>query len=99
MTTLPGNAVGAGRAVTVGENEFAPPPTAFSVGDGALGDAGALELCDGAVVSAGFSLVPVLQALNAPIPTMAIAPVASANRRVNVDDMVIPLFFARTRLT
>ena len=88
--TLPGRAVGAGRALTVGENELAPPPTAFSVGEGALDDAP--ELCDGAVVWAGFSLVPVLQALSAPIPTMAAAPAARASWRVNVDDMLSPCF-------
>jgi hypothetical protein len=75
VTTLPGRAVGAGRAFTVGENELEPPPTAFSVGEGALDD-GAL---DGAVVSAGFSLVPVLQAVSAPIPTMARPPAARAS--------------------
>lgn len=85
VTTLPGSAVGAGRALAVGENELAPPPTAFSVGDGAL------ELFDGAVVSAGFSLV-VLQALSAPIPTMAAAPAISAICRVNFDAMSFPLF-------
>ena len=90
MTTLPGSAVGAGRAFTVGENELLPPgPTFFSVGDGALelGEAGALD-CVGAVVSAGFSFVSLLQALSAPIPTMATAPVASANCRVKDDRML-----------
>ena len=51
--TLPGSAVGAGRALTVGENEVAPRVTFFSVGCGAL--AGALELGEGDLVSAGFS--------------------------------------------
>jgi hypothetical protein len=76
--TLPGSAVGAGRALTVGENELFPPgPTAFSVGDGAfVGVAGALELGD--FVSVGFSLVSVLHAVSAPIPTSATAPAASA---------------------
>lgn len=80
--TLPGRAVGAGRALTVGEKELFPPGVRFfSVGAGAFGDAGALELADGAVVSAGFSFEP-LHAVSAPIPTIATAPVASANCRV-----------------
>ena len=67
--TLPGSAVGAGGALTVGVNEFAPPgPTFFSVGEGA----GALVLVDGVVLGASFSLLP--QALRAPIPTMARPP-------------------------
>ena len=66
VMTLPGSAVGAGGALTVGVNEFAPPgPTFFSVGEGA----GALVLVDGVVLGASFSLLP--QALRAPIPTMA----------------------------
>lgn len=65
MITLPGRAVGAGRAVTEGANE---PTFTFSVGD----TAGAL--LDG-FVSAGFSL---LQAVNAPVATTAAAPVTSA---------------------
>lgn len=91
VTTLPGRAVGAGRALTVGENELLPPgPTAFSVGDGALldGEAGAL-LWVGAVVSAGFSLESELQALSAPIPTMAAAAAVSANFRVKDDRMMV----------
>ena len=78
--TLPGKPVGAGRALTVGEKELAPPgPTAFSVGAGAFdGVAGALDSGD-FVVSAGFSF-SVAHADSAPIPTMASAPVASANR-------------------
>ena len=49
--TLPGSAVGAGGALTVGVKELAPPgDTAFSVGDGA----GALVLGD--VVSGALSL-------------------------------------------
>lgn len=90
MTTLPGRAVGAGRAFTVGENELLPPgPTFFSVGEGAfvVGEAGALEL-DGAFVSVGFSLVSLLQALSAPIPTMATPPATSANCRVKRDRMM-----------
>ena len=89
--TLPGRAVGAGRALTVGVNELLPPgPAAFSVGDGALdGEAGALELWVGAVVSAGFSFVSELQALSAPIPTMAAAPVAKASFRVKDDLMMV----------
>lgn len=77
---MPGSAVGAGGALTVGENELLlPAPTFFSVGCGALddGDAGALDAFDGAVVSAGFSLVALLHAVSAPIPTIAAAPAAS----------------------
>lgn len=78
--TLPGRPVGAGRALTVGEKELFPPgPTAFSVGDGAFdGEAGALELGDEGA-SVGLSLVDVLQAVSAPIPTMATPPAASAS--------------------
>ena len=82
---MPGKAVGAGRAFTVGVNELLPPgPTAFSVGDGL---AGALD-CVGAVVSAGFSLVSELHALSAPIPRMATAPAARAKCRVTCDRMI-----------
>ena len=86
---MPGRAVGAGFALTEGVKEFGPP-TAFSVGDGALDVAGALDCDDGAFVSVGFSLVSELQALSAPIPTIASAPAASANCRVNVDAIVSP---------
>ena len=80
--TLPGTGrrLGAAGALTVGEKELFPPgPTAFSVGAGALdGVAGALDPGD-FVVSAGFSF-SVAHAESAPIPTMATAPVTSANR-------------------
>ena len=91
--TLPGNAVGAGRALTVGENELLPPGVRFfSVGTGAFGDAGALELGDGAGVSAGFSLVE--QAVSVPMPTRAAAPAASAICRVKrVDHTMFPSLF------
>ena len=50
--TLPGSAVGAGGALTVGVKELAPPgDTAFSVGDGA----GALVDVVGVVLSGAFS--------------------------------------------
>lgn len=80
MTTLPGSAVGAGGAFTLGVKE---PTDFFSVGDGA-GDA---LLGEGAVVSAGFSLV--LHAVSEPMPTMATAPATTATRRVNRDDHII----------
>jgi hypothetical protein len=81
VTTLPGSAVGAGRAVTVGENELFPPgPTFFSVGAGALD--GAL-LSVGDLVSVGFSLLSELHAVRVPIPTMAAPPAARAIRRVH----------------
>ena len=91
--TLPGRAVGAGRALTVGENELLPPGVRFfSVGAGEFGDAGALELGDGAVVSAGFSLVE--HAVRVPIPTRAAAPAASAICRVKrVDHTMISSLF------
>lgn len=85
--TLPGSAVGAGRALTVGEKELGPP-TDFSVGEGTF-DEGAPEVWVGAVVSAGFSLVSLLQALSAPIPTIAAAPATSANFRVNDERMMM----------
>lgn len=91
MITLPGSAVGAGRALTVGEKELLPPgPTDFSVGDG---DAGALELGDEGA-SVGLSLVDVLQAVSAPIPTMATPPAASAILLVKRADIMtsIPYF-------
>ena len=72
--TLPGNAVGAGGAFIVGVKE---PTDFFSVGDG-VGDA---LLCEGAVVSAGFSLVLVLHAVSEPMPAIAAAPATSATRR------------------
>jgi hypothetical protein len=77
--------------LTVGVNELLPPgPAAFSVGDGALdGEAGAPEVWVGALVSLGFSLVSELQALSAPIPTMATAPVAKASFRVKDDRMMM----------
>jgi len=80
--TLPGRAVGAFGALIVGENEFGPP-TLFSVG----ATAGALELGDGAVVSAGFSLV-LLHAVRVPMPTSAAAPAARAIWRVKRADNI-----------
>ncbi len=77
--TLPGSAVGAGGAFTEGVNE---PTDCFSVGDGA---AGALLSDDGALVSAGFSLV-LLHAVSEPIPTIAAAPATTATRRDRRDD-------------
>jgi len=94
--TLPGRPVGAGRALTVGENEGPAGETAFSVGLGAFdGDAGALVLCDGASVGFSFSLVA-LQPASAPMPTMATAPVASANCLVTRADIIVdsPAFYA-----
>jgi hypothetical protein len=96
--TLPGRPVGAGRALTVGENEGPAGDTAFSVGIGAFdGDAGALVLCDGASVGFSFSLV-VPQPASAPIPTMATTPVASANCLVKRADNMInsPAFHSRS---
>ena len=74
MTTLPGSAVGAGRAVTVGVKElvgidpFDPGLTAFSVGEGGM-DSVMLDI--GGLVSAGLSFVP--QAASVPIPASAAA--------------------------
>ena len=79
--TLPGSAVGAGGARTLGVNEFGPVGlmvgSALLVGDGAgeLGDgAGELELVVGAVVSEGFSLLEVQPLARAAIPTTAHPP-------------------------
>jgi hypothetical protein len=72
VTTLPGRAVGAGGAFTDGVKE---PTDFFSVGEG-VGEA---LLSDGALVSAGFSLVPVLHAVNEPIPAIAAAPATRTN--------------------
>jgi hypothetical protein len=84
--TLPGRAVGAGTAFTVGENELFPPGLRFfSVGTGAF--AGALELTDGTVVSAGFSFV-LLHAVRVPMPTSAAAPAVSAIWRVKRADNI-----------
>jgi hypothetical protein len=59
--------------LTVGENELGPPgATAFSVGDGVTDDD------DGVVVVDGLSLAFELQAVNAPIPTIATPPAKSA---------------------
>ena len=85
--TLPGNAVGAGRAVTVGENEFWGPepecaPGATTPGtDFSVGDAGAVALGfdDEEGGSEGFSLG--LHAVTIPIPTSADAPITIATRR------------------
>ena len=79
MTTLPGSAVGAEGAFTVGVKE---PTDFFSVGDGEA------LLCEGAVVSAGFSLVLVLHAVNEPMPAMAAAPATTAIRRDKRDDNI-----------
>lgn len=92
VMTLPGNAVGAGRAVTVGLKEFFPcgpgvsaPGTDFSDGDtGAVADG-----LDGMGVSVGFSFVP--QAVNIPRPTRALAPAARAIRRASGTDIMIVL--------
>jgi hypothetical protein len=80
VLTLPGRAVGAGRAVTVGANE---PTLAFSVGArlGALVD-------DDGFVSAGLSLLE--HAVRAPEPKMAAAPAISATCRTTPDDHICP---------
>ena len=72
--TLPGSAVGAAGAFTEGVKE---PTDFFSVGDG-VGEA---LLSEGAFVSAGLSLVVVLQAVNEPMPAIATAPATRATRR------------------
>lgn len=72
--TLPGSAVGAAGAFTEGVKE---PTDFFSVGDG-VGEA---LLSEGAFVSAGLSLVAVLQAVNDPMPAIATAPATRATRR------------------
>lgn len=89
--TLPGRAVGAGRALTVGENEGPAGDTAFSVGAGAFdGDSGALEAGDDGA-SLGFSLVSLLHAVRVPMPTMATAPAARANCLVKRPDKIIEI--------
>jgi hypothetical protein len=82
VITLPGNAVGAGRALTVGENEFPPDVTPFSVGDGV-----AVEFEDGGVSTAGFSFVE--HAVKNPRPISAAALAATALRRTEVDDVMM----------
>ena len=90
MITLPGNAVGAGRALTVGENEFGPLPEsdpgviAFSVGDGS---ADAVGLEDGGESTGGFSFVE--HAVKNPMPNSAAALAATAVRRTEVDDVMM----------
>jgi hypothetical protein len=88
--TLPGRAVGAGRAVTVGVNEAFPPPgvippgltppgvTFFSVGVGFSVGIIVSDI-DGLGDSVGFSVV-VLQAARAPVT--AAVPISSATPRV-----------------
>ena len=93
--TTPGNAVGAGRALTDGENELppAPEPRAFSPVDGG---GGALELRVGEVVSAGCSFASEAQALNALMPRTPAAPAANANFRTKDDRIAtnypLPMF-------
>ncbi|WP_323055684.1 hypothetical protein [Mycobacterium pinniadriaticum] len=61
-----------GAGLIVGENELLPPgATAFSVGDGTTAD-------DGVVVVEGASFSLELQAVRAPIPTIAAPPAKSA---------------------
>ena len=74
--TLPGRAVGAGFALTVGENELLPP-TFFSVGEGAL----EALLSEDSMVLAGFSLVVLLHAVSAPMLRMAAAPAAKGGKK------------------
>jgi len=81
--TLPGSAVGAGLAFTEGVKE---PTDFFSVGDGA----GEALLSDGALVSAGLSLVLELHAVNEPMPAIATAPATRAIRRDIRDENIIP---------
>lgn len=74
LHTAPG-----GAGLTVGENELGPPgPTAFSVGVGVTDDVVVVVV----VVVAGLSLALELQAVNAPIPTIAAPPAKSAIWRV-----------------
>jgi hypothetical protein len=89
VITLPGNAVGAGGALTVGANEFCapdlplePPVTDFSDGDGGAVMVGA----DGGGVS-DFSLVA--QAPSIPMPRTAAAPAATAVRRTVAGGLMV----------
>lgn len=93
MITLPGNAVGAGRAVTVGAKEFSVPDpgrglgaTAFSVGD-----AGAVAEGREVMLSAGSSFASSLgaQAPSMDEPTTAAAPTAKDIRRILGDGVAI----------
>ena len=69
LQTVPG-----GVGFTVGENEFGPPgATALSVGD----TDGATDVDDGVVLVDGASFSLELQAVSAPIPTIAAPPAKS----------------------
>ena len=91
MIALPGNAVGPGSIGCVGPEPGCGPGVTAPGTDFSLGDGGVVadELV-GTGVSAGFSLVSLLQAVSDPIPTIASAPAARASCRVNVDDMLSP---------
>lgn len=93
---MPGSAVGAGRALAVGENEFCGPepdcgPGVMAPGtDFCVGDTEAVaDEFDGAGVSAGFSVVP--QAVNRPMPKRALAAVVRAIRRARSADVMVDL--------
>jgi hypothetical protein len=78
----PGTAVGAGGALTSGENGFGPLGSsrgAFSVGlaDGGVEVVVVVDVSDGA----SFSSLP--HAVNAPIEMMAAIPSEAATRRVD----------------
>ena len=84
LRSLPGRAVGAGGATTVGEKLLAPPGvTFFSVGDGVADDVVVVVVLDGA----GFSLL--LQPVSAPIAMIALPPATSASRRAKRPEFII----------
>lgn len=89
VTTLPGSAVGAGGARTVGVNELGPVGLivgpALLVGDG-LGEA---ELCVGVVVSDGFSLLSAHPAVETPTVITAMTLSASDIRRDTSADFIM----------
>lgn len=96
VTTLPGSAVGAGGARTEGVKELGPVGSivgpALLVGDGV----GEPELCVGAVVSDGFSLLSAQPAVEAPTVKTAITLSASAIRRDTSVDFIMPHSFWMT---
>ncbi|SBS72637.1 hypothetical protein MHPYR_140088 [uncultured Mycobacterium sp.] len=90
VMTLPGSAVGAGGALTVGVKELGPPgDTAFSVGDGA----GALVVVVGVVLS-GALFLSLPQAVSVPMPTIASPPAKSAICRVKRPDIMMSPYFS-----
>lgn len=104
VMTLPGSAVGAGGAMTVGVNEFGPPGVrvgAFSVGEaggpeggGPLGE-GLCWVGSGVFVGSWLSRSVLQPAIHVAAPAIATPPISTPTRRIVVVFVMVSSFETR----